>query len=170
MIIYMFTLVDKKPDFSRRLLPFICSIASSDRLTFFDLGALFVHVCYQNSYRPQTKLREGYVLQVFVILFTGGENLGRCPPAGTPPLAGTPPGRYTPLGRYTFPPVRYTPRAGTPRRQVPPAGTPPGSSTCWEIRATSGRYASYWNAFLLMKVSTGGSARGARVRFLYYGR
>ena len=31
--------------------------------------------------------------------------------------------------------------AGTP----PVAGTPPGR----EIRATSGRYASYWNAFLL---------------------
>ena len=26
---------------------------------------------------------------------------------------------------------------------------PPGSSACWEIWATSGRYASYWNAYLL---------------------
>ena len=28
--------------------------------------------------------------------------------------------------------------------------TPPptGSSACWEIRATNGRYASYWNAYL----------------------
>ena len=31
---------------------------------------------------------------------------------------------------------------------MPWAGTPQ-SSACWEIRATSGRYASYWNAFLL---------------------
>ena len=48
--------------------------------------------------------------------------------AGTP-LAGTPqpPGRYTPTGRYT----------------------PHKSSACWEIWATSGQYASYWNAFLL---------------------
>ena len=35
-------------------------------------------------------------------------------------------------------------------------GTPPGADTppccaCWEIRATSERYASYWNAFLLIK-------------------
>ena len=161
----MFTLVDKKPDFSRRLLPFICSIASSDRLTFFDLGALFVHVCYQNSYRPQTKLREGYVFTgICDSVHRGGSTWAGAPPAGTPP------GRYTPLGRYTFPQSGTPPRAGTPRRQVPPAGTPPGSSTCWEIRATSGRYASYWNAFLLVKVSTGGSARGARVRFLYYSR
>ena len=30
---------------------------------------------------------------------------------------------------------------------------PPGSSLCWEIRTTSGRYASYWNAFLLRLLS-----------------
>ena len=39
-------------------------------------------------------------------------------------------GRYPP--QKVHPPGRYTPR----------------SSACWEIRATSGRYASYWNAFL----------------------
>ena len=31
----------------------------------------------------------------------------------------------------------------TPRSRYPPR-----SSSCWEIRATSGRYASYWNAYL----------------------
>ena len=36
-------------------------------------------------------------------------------------------------------------RAGTP----PGRYIPPGSSACWEIWATSGRYTSYWNAFLL---------------------
>ena len=90
--------------------------------------------------------------------------------------AGTPPGSYTPLNRHT--PGRYTPWAGTPPRHVHPpeqvhpragtphpwAGTPwvstpqqvhplgrytPRSSACLEIRATSGRYASYWNVFLL---------------------
>ena len=51
-----------------------------------------------------------------------------------PPGPGIPPRtRYTPLG------TRYAP---------PGPGTPPVSSACWEIRATSGRYASYWNAFL----------------------
>ena len=48
--------------------------------------------------------------------------------AGNPqqvyPQAGTPPGWYTPLGRYT----PWAMHAG--------------------IRSTSGRYASYWNAFL----------------------
>ena len=94
-----------------------------------------------------------------VLLFTGGEYLGRyTPQAGIPPTplgrytplgqvhppgqvhlpsgAGTPPGRYTPLDRYTSL-GRYTPR----------------SSACWEIRATSGQYASYWNAFLSQSAS-----------------
>ena len=105
------------------------------------------------------------------ILFTWGSTwAGRPPwnrynPRQVPPgqvhaLAGTPPGRYIllsryPLGRYTphqvpprqvyhpqvgTPPGRYTPRAGTP-----PAGTPP---RYYKIRSMSGRYASYWNAFL----------------------
>ena len=48
------------------------------------------------------------------------------------------------------------PEAGTPgadplqeQRQASPLGADPPSpqrSACWEIRATSGRYASYWNA------------------------
>ena len=46
----------------------------------------------------------------------------RYPQAGTP-WAGTLPGRYTPLGRYT---------------------PPPADGYC------CGRYASYWNAFLLL--------------------
>ena len=45
------------------------------------------------------------------------------------------------LGRYPRPPP-------PPDRYTPGRYTPPGSSACWEIRATSGRYVSYWNAFL----------------------
>ena len=40
----------------------------------------------------------------------------------------------------------HPPWTGTP----PQSGTPPGSSACWEIRATSRQYASYWNAFLFL--------------------
>ena len=43
----------------------------------------------------------------------------------------------TPLGAGT-------PWAGSPLEQAPPHR----SRACWEIRSTSGRYASYWNAFL----------------------
>ena len=65
-------------------------------------------------------------------------------------------GRYTPLpGRYPPPPhtgTRYTPRAGNPRTRHTPRDQvhPPDTG---EIRATSGRYASYWNAFLLKIVT-----------------
>ena len=63
------------------------------------------------------------------------------PPADTPSWAGTQPslgrctpGQVHPLGRYTLL-GRYTPRAGTP----------PNDGHC------SGRYTSYWNAFLFYK-------------------
>ena len=72
-------------------------------------------------------------------------------PGQVHPRAGTPPGQVHPPQAGTPPPWqvhslpgRYTPLAGTP----PPP--PPGSSACWEIRATSRRYASYWNAFLFI--------------------
>ena len=65
--------------------------------------------------------------------------------------------RYIPQDQV-HPGTRYTPQIRyTPLDQVHPPGpgTPPGtryntprSSVCWEIRATSSRYASYWNAFL----------------------
>ena len=109
-----------------------------------------------------------------VCLSTGGGGVSTW--AGTP-QAGTPPGRYTtqvgtppwagtpgqvhphwagtpkvgtPSGRYTPcpPPPLW---AGTPpRRYTPRQVHTPGSSVCWEIRSTSGRYASYWNAFLFV--------------------
>ena len=79
---------------------------------------------------PANKVCEGYV-------FT--RVLSFCPQGGVY-LAGTPRTRYTPPGPGT------PPRPGSP----PGTGTPPGS---WEIRATSGRYASYWNAFLLDLIS-----------------
>ena len=75
------------------------------------------------------------------------------------------PGRHPPHPLGTrHPPTSRHPhgpgQAGTPQtRQAPPqdqagtpsldqAGTPPPSRACWEIRSTSGRYASYWNAIL----------------------
>ena len=70
-------------------------------------------------------LRQGNIFAPVCHSVHGGEYLGRYPPGQVHPLASTPPSRYTPFW------------AGTP-----PAGTPPQAGT-------SGRYASYWNAFLL---------------------
>ena len=66
--------------------------------------------------------------------------LGYPPPPQdqTCPQDQTPPGtRHPPPG--TRPPWDHTP---------PPDQTPPGTIPPPEIRSTSGRYASYWNAFL----------------------
>ena len=96
-------------------------------------------------------LGQGNIFSVSRILFTWGEYTPEQVPlwAGIP-WAGTPPGQVHPLGRYT--PGQAHPQAGTPPGQVHPPwiGTPPWAGTPpWEIRATIGRYASYWNAFLL---------------------
>ena len=57
--------------------------------------------------------------------------------------------RYTPLSRYPPgrdpSPGRYTPWAGTH-----PLGRYPRATVHAGIRSTSGRYASHWNAFLLI--------------------
>ena len=52
----------------------------------------------------------------------------------------TPPPEQTPLG------------ADTPRIRHPLGADTPQSSACREIWATSGRYASYWNAYLFSKI------------------
>ena len=65
-----------------------------------------------------------------------------------PPGPGTPRTRYTPLGLGTPPRTRYSPQTRyTPKDQVRPPDQvhhPPP-----RIWPTSGRYASYWNAFCL---------------------
>ena len=95
---------------------------------------------------PVNEVCEGYVF-TRVCLSTGGVP-GQVPPGQVSPQAGTPQAG-TPLGQV------HPQGPGTP----PQAGAPPGtrytrSSACWEIRATSGRYASYWNAFLFTIKST----------------
>ena len=63
----------------------------------------------------------------------------------------------TPLPLETGTPLEHIHlEEATPPNPPPPADTPsPLRSACWEIRSTSGRYASYWNAILL------------RLRFLF---
>ena len=78
-------------------------------------------------YRPQRSCGQGYVLLVSVILLTGGGGLPQC-------MLG-----YHPPPREQTPPEQTPP----PPEQTPP---PPG------IRSMSGRYASYWNAFLLLRL------------------
>ena len=133
----------------------LCSVTITTYFTFSLLYLLFFCIYI---YRPQQSW--GKVIFSVACVKNSVHKGGGSTWAGTPrqvhpsagtPQAGTPPGRYTPqagtpLGRYT--PDRYTPWAGN----LPglPGRHPPLSSACWEIWAASGRYASYWNAFLVV--------------------
>ena len=72
------------------------------------------------------------------------------PPGADSPWEQTPLllGADTPMGADTTPGSRHT-----LWEQTPPAADAPPHSACWEIRATSGWYASYWNAYLLKSVA-----------------
>ena len=126
-------------------------------------------------YRPHTKFGQGNIFAP-VILFTGeggvpGQvpHLGRYPPRQVqhPLQTGTPSWQVHLPGQvhHPPPPVRYTHPLGQVHPQTPQAGTPPGQvhpplgrHTPWQVHprehcmlgdtTTSGRYASYWNAFL----------------------
>ena len=90
---------------------------------------------------PATKLGQGYVFtRVCDSVQSGGSASVH---AGIPPWEQAPPGsRNPPLG--ADPPWRPAARH---------AGIAPLlRSACWEKRSTSGRYASHWNAILVMDV------------------
>ena len=71
----------------------------------------------------------------------------RHPPGSRHPLEpGTPPGPEA----GTSPGSRHTPwNQAPPRSRHPPEPGTPKHSACWKIWATSGLYASYWNAIFL---------------------
>ena len=87
----------------------------------------------------------------------GGSTWADTPPGQVPPpMQVHPPGRYTPPGQDPPPQQVHLPGQVHPLSRYtqlvrnPPSRYTPQSSTCWEIWATSGRYASYWNAFLFL--------------------
>ena len=84
---------------------------------------------------PATKLGQGYVFTCVCDSVHGGVWPIAC--WDTPPLNQ----RQAPL-----------PRDQAPRQsRLPWDQAPPKCGACWEIWATSGRYASYWNAILFFK-------------------
>ena len=100
---------------------------------------VFCDVFHLFNYHPQTKFSKVMFLQVsicpggFASVHAGIAN----PPPGRPPREQTP--------------WEQTPAAADrpPMEQIHP---PPLPSACWETRPTSGRYASYWNAYLFMSI------------------
>ena len=74
---------------------------------------------------------------------------------GRPSRSRHPLGPDPPRSRHPSPRIRHPPESDTPwtrGRHLPPGPEadplPHSQGTSWEIRATSGRYTSYWNAIL----------------------
>ena len=88
-----------------------------------------------------TKLGQGNIF-TSVCLSMGG-CLPQCMLGYPPPQEQTPLDQAHPLTRHTLQ-EQTPPRSRSPH---PGADTPPREADC-SIRLTSGRYASYWNAFL----------------------
>ena len=94
----------------------------------------------------------------------GGGCLPQCmmgytsPKEADTPLGGrNPPWEQTPPGsRHPLPRKQTLPEADTPRKHTPSEAdtlseaATPLCCACWEIWATSGQYASYWNAYLFL--------------------
>ena len=114
--------------------------------TFFQSTAILSRLKIAIGLLPAaTKLGQGNVF-TGVCLSTGGV-LPQCMlgyhhhhPRSRPPRPATPPTRHPPRTRQT------PPRPG--RHPPPRPGRPPQEADS-RIRSTSGRYASYWDAFLL---------------------
>ena len=127
--------------------------------------------------RPQRSWGKDIFSQASVILFTGvhagipDPPRTRQLPDQAPPRPFTPQTIHPPPGTGNLPGAgiphdQAPPRPGTPRPDIPPeqatphppdqappgpgTTTPPRCRACWEIRSTRGRYASYWNAILLL--------------------
>ena len=111
------------------------------RMSSSQSSTIHYHTCRKRScpmrtlLLPATKLRQGNVFTPVCHSVHGGGVADS--PQSRPPWEQTPPREQTP-------PVNRNP----PRNRHPPGSRPPLCSACWEIRATSGRDASYWNAYL----------------------
>ena len=103
---------------------------------------------------PANEVCECYIFTPVCHSVHSGEYLGRYTPWQVHPSGRYTPGQVHPPGRYNpgqvHPPGRYTPLGRyTPTGQVHPPGIPPAVDA--RIRSTSGRYVSYWNAFLFLE-------------------
>ena len=126
-----------------------CKWSLISRMTHLCLSMTMMFSSLQYLYWPQRSCAKVIFLHVCVILSTGG---GSAPlHAGYTPQEQTSPPEQAP--RAPTPPVADTPL----KEQAPPGAEPPGGKhppvsrhPPPGIRSMSGRYASYWNAFLFL--------------------
>ena len=103
---------------------------------------------FRNHYWPQRSWAKVMFLQASVILSTGGVCLSVWWDTIPPPRADYPPGAETTPPPRADPPWEQTPRDQTPPRSRHPPGPDSPREADASIRSMSGRYASYWNAYL----------------------
>ena len=107
-------------------------VSASERILFNTLGPTYnEQISLHLVTRPQRSWGKVIFSQASVILFTGGSASVHAWIPPPPPGPGTP----SPWDQAPPPPSRHPPRS---------------SRAYWEIRSTSGRYASYWNANLFI--------------------
>ena len=97
-----------------------------------------------------TKLGQGNIFTSVCQEFCpqGGGCLPQCMLGYTSPQSRPPLGADTPQTRQTPPRIRQTPHPPDQADTPPRPGRHPPREAYSSIRSTSGRYASYWNAFL----------------------
>ena len=119
---------------------------------------MYVSPRIQRSLLPPANEVWGKVIFSVACVRNSVHRVGVCLHAGIPP----------PRSRHTHSPRPGTPRAGPPgpgtplppQTRHPPRVDTPLRSACWEIRSTSGRYASYyWNEILLKSLTSKNSCQ-----------
>ena len=137
----------------------IYSIHTND-LNDYSLNCLVFFTLHALHYRPQRSWAKVIFSQVSVCpQGRRGVCLSACwdiPPLGADPPPPHPQNRPSPGADTPLP--EQSPQEETPPPEQTPS-PPPGADTTTtpreadcSIRSTSGRYASYWNAFLLRKI------------------
>ena len=115
----------------------LCRVVTTDKHFYrpqrsCGQGNIFTPVCHS--------VRRGGVLPQCMLGYHTPPGQGRTPPDQTPPWI-----RHPPQIRHHH----HHPPPPPPIRHHPPWSDPPPREADSSIRSTSGRYASYWNAFLL---------------------
>ena len=123
------------------------------RAIYVCIFALTISTISCVCYRPQRSCGQGNIFTPVCHPVHRGVCLSACqdttpPPSRHPPPGLAPPQEQTPPREQTHPPGADTPPPKT-RHSPPGADTPHPREADSSIRSTSGRYASYWNAFLL---------------------
>ena len=147
-------------------MPFIATCVDAIGTVFWDRPMLTSSGGHQTGWYASywnvfllpsaNKVCEGYVFTCFCHSVHGGSasvhgGIPKPPWDQAPPSSKTPRTRH-PRTRYPFGSRLPLLEPGTPLGAYPPETTPPLHSACWEIRSTSGRCATYWNAILLIFV------------------